>query len=325
MIAFVTGRPQRALAPQHPKAQGSLRPVVGRLDPMLGEKDPERIHLAEQAAGKPPRVVLPVMILVDQLAESGIPRPPLSAGRWGCSHMTETLQLGECPCPTGRQVGIVPCGQPPGAADEMGQAGLPRLDPVAIHTVAVTDQDACPVVDEGGKGFLGPVGMNQGQGGGVTDHHPQPLACVGQKPGRFINIVHSGLPCLCSNSAIVRRDGLCDPVKDLLDGSQADRYLQHGGTKRVHHAAAIAIGPGHFAHERTAPGTVARGMRRGHLGFLPSATDGTPALMQGPVRHVHRDGRQFNHLMGMIRLGQGERRVPTGTTLGPQLVHGRGG
>ena len=72
MIALGTGRAQRALAPQHPKAQGPLRAIVGRFDPMLGKKDPERIHLAEQAAGKLPRVVLPVMILVNQLAEASI-------------------------------------------------------------------------------------------------------------------------------------------------------------------------------------------------------------------------------------------------------------
>src|SRR5713101_7425431 len=99
-----------------------------------------------------------VMILVDQLAEPCIPRPPFPTRGWGRGHMTETLQLGERPCATGRQIGIAPGCQAPCAADEMGQAGLPCLPPMAIHAVAVTDEDACPVVDEGGKGFFGPMG-----------------------------------------------------------------------------------------------------------------------------------------------------------------------
>src|SRR5438309_12066856 len=106
---------------------------------MLGEKDPQGVHLPEEATSEPPRVVCIVMILANHLAEPSIPRPPLPARGWGRGHMTETLQLGKCPCPTGRQVGIVPRCQTPGAADEMGQAGLPRLDPVAIHAIAITD------------------------------------------------------------------------------------------------------------------------------------------------------------------------------------------
>ena len=292
---------------------------------MLGEKDPQGVHLAQQAAGKPPGVIRRVMILVDQLAEPGIPRPPLPARGWGCGHMTETLQLGERPCPTGRYLGIVPGCQAPGRPDEMGQAGLPRLHPMAIHAVAVTDQDASPVVDEGRQGFFGPVGMNQVQRGGVTDHHPQPLEGVREKPGRFINGVHRGVPHLRGNRAVVRLHGLGHPVKHLLDRPQADRHPQHGGTKGLHHTPPIAIGPGHFAHERAAPGAIACGMFSWHLGFPPGAADGTPALMQDPVRYIHHDGRQCNHLMSMVWLGQNERRVPTGTTFGAHLVHGRGG
>ena len=74
VIALGTRRTQRALTPQHPKAQGPFHPVIGRLDAILGKKNPERIYLAEQAAGKLPYIVLPTMILVDQLAESGRPR-----------------------------------------------------------------------------------------------------------------------------------------------------------------------------------------------------------------------------------------------------------
>jgi|RhiMethySRZTD1v2_1073278.scaffolds.fasta_scaffold530915_1 hypothetical protein len=68
------------------------------------------------------------MILIKQLAEPGIPRP-----------------------------------LPPGTADEVGQAGLLCVRPVFVYPVALTAQEPGPVIDEGGKGFFGPVEMQHGQ------------------------------------------------------------------------------------------------------------------------------------------------------------------
>ena len=45
-IALDTRRTQGTLAPQHAKAQGALRPVVGRLNSRLVEKHPQRTQLA---------------------------------------------------------------------------------------------------------------------------------------------------------------------------------------------------------------------------------------------------------------------------------------
>jgi len=74
---------------------------------MLCQKHPERVHLAQQAAGKPPGLIVPVMILVDQFAEPGVPGTPLAPSGWGRGHMTQTLQLRERPSPTHREVGGV--------------------------------------------------------------------------------------------------------------------------------------------------------------------------------------------------------------------------
>ena len=65
------------------------------------------------------------MILVDELTQPGIPRPPLPACGWGGGHMTETLQLRQCPGSTGRYVGMRPLRQAAGRPDEMGHARLP--------------------------------------------------------------------------------------------------------------------------------------------------------------------------------------------------------
>ena len=105
--------------------------------------------------------------------------------------------------------------QAPGGADEMGQAGLPRLHPALVHPVAITDQDARPVVDEGCKGFFGAVGMNHVERHRVTDHHPEPLQRMREKPWRFIDVVDEGMPRLRGNRCVVRLDGLSHAVEAL--------------------------------------------------------------------------------------------------------------
>ena len=158
-VALGTGRPQRALPPEDAKAQGALGAIVGRLHAVLGQKHPERVHLAQQAAGKPSGLIGAVMILVNPLAEPGIPRPPLPARGWGGGHMAEPLQLGQRPSSTGRQLGMPgspslgPCGS--GGPGRSGGG-----DPVLVHAIAITDQEAGPVVDQGGKGLFGAAGMN---------------------------------------------------------------------------------------------------------------------------------------------------------------------
>src|SRR2546421_7703736 len=90
-VAFVTGRPQGPLPPQDATPQGSLGPVVGRLDAVVGEKDPQRVHLPQQAAGKPSRVIGAIMILRNQATQPSVPGPPFSPRRWGRGHMAHTL------------------------------------------------------------------------------------------------------------------------------------------------------------------------------------------------------------------------------------------
>src|SRR5262244_2563900 len=66
-------------------------PVIGGFHPVRAQEHPERVHLAQQTAGKPPGLIGTVMILVNQLAEASIPRPPFPARRWGRGHMTQPL------------------------------------------------------------------------------------------------------------------------------------------------------------------------------------------------------------------------------------------
>jgi hypothetical protein len=45
-----------------------FRPVIGGVNPMLGEKHPEGVHFSQQSTGKASRVVGTIMILLNQSA-----------------------------------------------------------------------------------------------------------------------------------------------------------------------------------------------------------------------------------------------------------------
>jgi hypothetical protein len=142
--------------------------------------------------------------------------------RWGGGHVAQAPQLSQRPRATRRQVGVRALRQAARRPDEVRQARVPRLHPGAGHPGAVTDQEACPVVDEGREGFCGPVGMHHGERRCVTDQHPQPLACVREKPGRFIKVIDGSMACLRGDGQGVGLNRLHDTVQDFLDGSQAE-------------------------------------------------------------------------------------------------------
>jgi hypothetical protein len=125
-----------------------------------------------------------------------------------------------------------------------------------------------------------------------------------EKPGRFIDIVDRRMARLPGNRRVGRFDGLGHAVEDFLDGSQADGHPKDRATKGLDHPPSVAVGPGHFTHERTEPWAIPCGMLSGHLSFTPAPTVRAPALMQHPVGHVQCDRRQLKHLMHMVRRGE---------------------
>ena len=103
-VAFVAGTAVGAFAPQHAKAQRLLGTVVGRVDAMLTQKHPQRRHLALQASDQTPGIVLARMVAINQGAQPRLPGPPLAPRRRRRGHMTQALQLLECPRATGGEV-----------------------------------------------------------------------------------------------------------------------------------------------------------------------------------------------------------------------------
>ena len=129
-IAFLTCGAMRAFAPQHPKTQGPLGPVIGRIHPMLTQKHPQRRHLPHQSPRQPTSVVRAFMIALDQGTKPGIPRPPLTARGWRLCHLTQPLEFFQRPRPTCRQLWMALFRQSSRGAYQMGQTGLTLRHPV---------------------------------------------------------------------------------------------------------------------------------------------------------------------------------------------------
>ena len=279
-IALLTRGPLGAFAPEHPKASRAFSTVIGRFHTVLEQEYPERVPLAEETPDKSSGVIGPIMILVDQVAEPRIPRPPLPTGRWRSGHMTQALEFCQRPSPAGGHVGGRALRQTPRGPDEMRQARLALGDPGLVDPIAVTDEDASPVVDERGEGFFGASWMDHGEGHGLTGHPPQPVQRVGAKPRGFINIIDRSAAGLARNGLLVRLDGVCHAIKHLLDGAQAQGHLEDRGTKGLDRAATGAVGPGDCPHEGGQSWTIPGRMLGRELRLGPLGTHGTPRFLQ---------------------------------------------
>src|SRR4029450_260903 len=159
--------------------------------------------------------VVGVTTVVTPPPRRGLPGPPFPPRRRGCSHMAQALQLRQHPRATCRQLSVLALCQAPRRPDEVRQARLPRLYPVLVHTVAVTDQDPGPIVNQGSKGFFGAAWMDHVECHPVTGHHPEPMQRMHTEPRGFIDIVDRGLPCLRRYRHIIRVDGPDHPIEDL--------------------------------------------------------------------------------------------------------------
>ena len=139
----------------------------------------------------------------------------------------------------------------------MGQTGLPLRHPGLIDAVAIADQDAIPVVDEGQERLFGAARVDAIEGGLWTGHDPEPLERAMAKPRRFINVIDRSVASDTGNGLIVGLDGQGDAVEDFLDGPQADGDPEHGGTERLAEGAAGALHPRHFADQGAEPWAIA--------------------------------------------------------------------
>jgi hypothetical protein len=115
----------------------------------------------------------------------------------------------------------------------MSQASLAMVDPILIDAVAITDQDALPLFNQGEKGLLGVMGVNEVERYGIGAQGPKPLQRMLAVPGRLIDIAHFGLAGQGSNGFIVRQDSAGDPINQLLHRAQTHGDIQDGVTEIV--------------------------------------------------------------------------------------------
>jgi hypothetical protein len=86
----------------------------------------------------------------------------------------------------------------------MGQAGLAMVYPVLIDTVAITDQNALPLLNQGGKGLFGAMRVNEVERHRIGAQGPKPIQRLLAVPGRLIDIADRGLASQGSNGLVVR-------------------------------------------------------------------------------------------------------------------------
>lgn len=234
------------------------------------------------------------MILVAQAAEPRLPGAPRWGGRWPYDS-----GAGVPPRPTPRRQPARGTNAPltPSRPDEMRPTRLALGHPGLVDPRAITDAQAGPLLDEGGKGGFGAVRVDHRASHRLIGHHPPPVQRVGQKPRGCINRIDWGLAGLARYGLRVRLHGVRHPIEPLLDGAQTQGHLEDRGTQGLDCAAPRAMGPGECPHEGRQAWPLPGRMLGRDGGLGPLGTHGTPRFLSHKRAHVHLDGRQRNDLM----------------------------
>ena len=296
-VPLLAGSALHHSSPEHGKAQRPLRPVVGRLNSLFNDEEPQVPEELFQMAGKPARIILSISVLGDQTDHSRIPHARLSPCGRSFGPGDQALELAENSLAKPGQVRIFPLGQPLGSTHQMGEAGLLFVHPVHIHPVAITDQDARPLIHQLLEGFLGTVSRDLVESHKGIDHEPEPHRNSVLKPGRLVNVIDLGIACAVSYRLINRLDGLGCSVNDPLYGSTADLKAEKRSAQGLHAGAAVAVRAGHVGNESGQPWPIARFMPLRSGRFHELAALGTAALHEQEVIDLDLDGGKLDLLM----------------------------
>jgi hypothetical protein len=283
---------------------------------MRTQKDPKRGHFPHQAPSQAPGLIGALLVAIAEATQAGIPCLPLSTRWWLVGHVAQALQCPQGRLAAGGEVGVASWRPATGSADEMGQTGLALVDPVLIDAVALTDQDALPLVDQGQKGVWGAMGINALGGHGIGAHDPEPLSGVLAVPGRFINVAHGRLVGQSRTSLMVGHDGLRDALDDFLHRAQADREVDHRVTDVLYQSPRGAMHAGEFSAQGTEARPITGLMVAWPLRFELPATALAVARLEDEMVHVHLDGWHLDDLMGVVGRQGNQVAMATGTGAG---------
>ena len=146
--AVVTVGSLGALTPHNSNAPRAFRPVLGGFHAVCQQQDPQRIPRAAQGADQRSRLVLALLVAMEEVAQPGRPCPPLPPGRRGRGQVTQTLARRHCPLAAGGALWVGAQGAATRPPEERRQTGVALGDPGVIDARALTDHNADPVGNE---------------------------------------------------------------------------------------------------------------------------------------------------------------------------------
>jgi len=283
---------------------------------MLTQKDPKHGHLPGQAPGQAPGLIGALLGAINEATQAGIPRLPLPPRWWLVGHVAQALQFLAGALAAGGDSRVASLCQPSGCAEERGEACLTLVAPILIDAVAIADQDALPLVDQGQKGLFGAVEINAIVGHGIGDHDPEPLQGVWAVPGRFINVPHRCLVGQSANGLRVGHDGVRDALDNFLHRAQADGEIKDRVTEILDESPRGAMHAGEFRAQGTEAGSITGLMGTWHLCFELPATSLAVALLEDAMVNVHLDRRQLDDVMSVVGRQGNHVAMATGTGAG---------
>lgn len=214
-VTLVAGCTLHHLAPEHGKAQGPLRPVIGGLKAVLDEKEPQFTRELLEVAREDACFIFSVPVPCDQMHHAGIPGTRLAPGRWGMCPGDEPVKLGQDPLSEPGRLRIRPFRKASGPAREMCKAGLLLVDPVAVDPVSIGDRDSSPFVNQSLESLLGSTGQDLEESHVGACHHPEPHQKPLVIPGGLVDVVDFDLTSGPADDLIKRLDGFGSPVDGI--------------------------------------------------------------------------------------------------------------
>jgi hypothetical protein len=145
-------------------------------------------------------------------------------------HVTQALPLGQGPLAARSDMRVGALCEATSAPDEMGQTGLALRRPGLLDTVAITDQETVPIVNECRARRGGATRIDAIAGGLWSGQAPEPREVTPTNPGRVIDIAHGGLAGDTGHGFRVGLEGQGDTGEDFLAGPQPDGAAEHRGT-----------------------------------------------------------------------------------------------
>lgn len=330
-------RPKTALPPQHGTPQRLFRCVIGRLDPVLSHKRPQRRFMHQQLLAHAFGRVTPPCPMGQQGVDGRLNRCQRALqggaidGAFAKQMPQSKHQLTE------RQEVGTPHARRPTAIDQRLKITL-QMRPAQlmavggqcqVGTVAIRAHNP-PIVcaQQMAQPWPGPAGQHRETGGNGRDHRPQPAPCARFFPAGFIDIAARFLLHGRVDGGIDRGQGGTAHLLQRHHAAQAERHPKTLGQQPRHLPITEVIVAMQDGHGGSEAGAKCTGRYRGGAGrFEQVATAGAGDGMILMCGNLGTHDRQFPDILGVhgrcIRAIGRHQRL-TGRARGGKVIDGRG-